>query len=132
MSKALTEIQDRDLKIELESRLQNALILFPHQLVSHKNPGEKAEARGLDNAGKLVLIEVALKNGRDLILISELGANDEFQDTLVKPVSLHKTGTDVLLYGEIYPDGSPIQINIRKIAFLKKIRGSHIKTLPAE
>jgi hypothetical protein len=125
----ISRIKDSSTKEELHLRMINKLLLRKNQLLSLKVQGVKEEARGLDSAGKLVLVEAALKNGRDLIEIQELGPNNDFITSLIKPISLHKTGTDILLYGEVFPDGSPMQIYMRKIAFLRKIRGSFVKTL---
>ncbi|MBO7516953.1 MAG: hypothetical protein J6T61_04335, partial [Spirochaetia bacterium] len=43
---------------------------------------------------------------------------------LMKPLQLKKAGNDMLVTGDEIPDGTPVQIPLRKVRYMRKVRTS--------
>jgi len=113
-----------ELKAELSARIKKKLILFPEQIAQVPPRPEKSEAKGLDYLGKVRLIEQALKAGSELLEVIERSPAGSTRRLLVKPTELRRTGDDLLLLGEELPRGEPVQVKVRKIVLVRKLKSS--------
>ncbi len=113
-----------ELKAELSARIKKKLILFPDQIAQLPPRQEKSEAKGLDYLGKVRLIEQALKAGSELLEIIERSPAGSARRILVKPTELRKAGGDLLLLGGELPREAPVQIRVRKIVLVRKLKSS--------
>ncbi|MEW5815184.1 MAG: hypothetical protein AB1798_07270 [Spirochaetota bacterium] len=109
---------------ELKARIKKKLILFPDQIQKGLKPQEKTEAKGLDYLGKVRLIEQALQTKTDLLEIIERAPDGSPSRLLLKPVELKKSGSDLLLTGKILPEETWVNIQVRKIGLLRKLKSS--------
>jgi len=126
----IEELQAGDeIKQELNRRLDMKLILYSEQLENEAARRAVAEARGLDYLGKIRIIETALSASGDLleVLTRKPGADPE--RLLLRPQSLEKGSSDVILHGTSLPDNRPVKLQVRKIALLRKLTGTLIRTL---
>ncbi|MBN1649651.1 MAG: helicase-associated domain-containing protein [Spirochaetales bacterium] len=112
-----------DEKAELIAGIEKKIIILKEQIRPGLLKAEKAEARGIDYAGKLRIIEQSLKSGKDLLEIQEAQGPRIFK-VLVDPVKLDKSGPDVVLYGKSLPDYADWKIAVRKISLVKKLKAS--------
>jgi hypothetical protein len=106
------------------ARIRKKLILFPEQVRRGMAPREKNEARGIDYSGKVRLIEQALHSGTELLEIIERTTIGDPEKRLIKPEGLDQKSTDLELIGVELPSGREHRIRVRKIALLKKLKGS--------
>jgi len=113
-----------ELKAELSARIKKKLILFPDQIAQVPPRQEKSEAKGLDYLGKVRLIEQALKAGTELLEIIERSPAGSTRRLLVKPTELRRTGDDLLLLGGELPREQQVQIKVRKIVLVRKLKSS--------
>lgn len=118
-----------EVKQELQRRLELKLLLYPEQLENQAAQRAAAEARGLDYLGKLRIIEGALSGGGDLLEAVTRKAGGEPQRMLLRPRSLEKGSSDVILHGVALPDNRPVKVQVRKIALLRKLTGTLIRSL---
>lgn len=118
-----------EVKQELQRRLELKLLLYPEQLENQAAQRAAAEARGLDYLGKLRIIESALSNGGDLLEAVTRKPGSEPQRILLRPRSLEKGSSDVILHGVSLPDNRPVKLQVRKIALLRKLTGTLIRSL---
>jgi hypothetical protein len=118
-----------EVKQELARRLEMKLLLYPEQLENEAARRAVAEARGLDYLGKIRIIEAALSASGDLleVLTRKPGADPERM--LLRPRSLEKGSSDVILHGTALPENRPVKVQVRKIALLRKLTGTLIRSL---
>jgi hypothetical protein len=118
-AKAFTKEQ----KDELSARIDRRLILDECQLVAAAVRYEKLEARGLDYVGKVRLVEQALSQGA-LVELFWRGPKGEANRAIVRPLGLEKTGTELMLRGEYYPEGEVFNLHIGKISLVRRLKRS--------
>ncbi len=104
----------------LADRIRRKLILSEKQLVEGGVRYELAEARGIDYTRKVRLCQYAIDEGGSFLEL-DLGAEDTL---LMKPLGMKKDGNDLLLMGEEIPDGSAVQVPLRKVRLVRKVRTS--------
>ena len=115
---ALTE----DQLLELSRRVESRVILFPEQVAAAVARTEKVEAKGLDYIGKVRLIEQVLRGRGTALEIVERSATGAPKKHLVRPESLDKKSTELVLVGSTIPDGRSIRIRVGKIGVVRKVR----------
>jgi hypothetical protein len=113
-----------DLSTELRARITKKLILFPEQLARSHSMTEKNEAKGVDYGGKVRLVEQALKSGSDLLEIIERTPKGSTHRLLVRPTDVRKSGSDLILHARTLPEDKAVQIKIRKIGLVRKLKSS--------
>ena len=104
----------------LADRIRRKLILSDKQLVEGSIRYELAEAKGIDYTRKVRLCQYAIDEGGSFLELST-GADNTL---LMKPTGMKKEGNDLLLMGEEIPDGSPVQVPLRKVRLVRKVRTS--------
>ncbi len=109
---------------ELEDRIRKKLIIRKDQLRYKSFRSEKTEAKGLDYLGKVRLIEQTLAGSYDLLEILERTPKGLPKRSLVKPVKLDKSGSDLVLHGTVLPEGEEVSMRVRKIGYLRRVKGS--------
>lgn len=118
-----------EVKQELNRRLEMKLLLYSEQLENEAARRAVAEARGLDYLGKIRIIEAALSASGDLLEVLTRKPGAEPERILLKPRSLEKGNQDVILHGTSLPDNRPVKVQVRKVALLRKLTGTLIRTL---
>ena len=122
--KLLEKIETLDITQEqkdiLTDRVHRKLILSEDQLDSGGVRYELMEARGIDYNRKVRLCQHVMEVGGAFLELS-LGADETL---LVKPVQLKKAGNDMLIIGDEIPDGTPVQVPLRKVRYMRKVRTS--------
>ncbi|AEJ20645.1 hypothetical protein Spica_2542 [Gracilinema caldarium DSM 7334] len=118
-AKPLTKEQ----KNELSARIDRRLILDESQLVAAAVRYEKLEARGLDYVGKVRLVEQALSQ-RALIELFWRGPKGEANRAIIRPLALEKSGTELMLRSEYYPEGEVFNLSIGKISLVRRLKRS--------
>ena len=122
--KLLEKIEALDITKEqkdiLTDRIRRKLILSDKQLVEGGIRYELAEARGIDYTRKVRLCQYVIDEGGSFLELS-MGTEGTL---LMKPTSMKKEGNDLLLMGEEIPDGSPVQVPLRKVRLVRKVRTS--------
>ncbi len=108
---------------ELDDRIARKLILAPHQVRDLRPAAEVVEAKGFDFLGKIRLIEQTLAAGDDLLEIVS-GGEEKPATITVKPDSLEKEGTDLVLICTTLADGARMRIRVRSVGLLRRRRGS--------
>ena len=123
-SKLLEKIETLDITQEqkdiLTDRVHRKLILSEDQLDSGGVRYELMEARGIDYNRKVRLCQHVMEVGGAFLELS-LGADETL---LVKPVQLKKAGNDMLIIGDEIPEGAHIQVPLRKVRYMRKVRTS--------
>ncbi len=107
----------------MSARIDRRLILDECQLVAAAVRYEKLEARGLDYVGKVRLVEQALSQGA-LVELFWRGPKGEANRAIVRPLGLEKTGTELMLRGEYYPEGEVFNLHIGKISLVRRLKRS--------
>lgn len=118
-----------EVKQELNRRLDMKLLLYSEQLENEAARRAVAEARGLDYLGKIRIIEAALSASGDLLEVLTRKPGAEPERLLLRPRNLEKGSSDVILHGTSLPDNRPVKVQVRKIALLRKLTGTLIRTL---
>jgi len=116
---AFPEDQDR----EIRERIRKKLVLVREQLRPDSGRKEKSEAKGLDYVGKVLVIEQTLKNPSnylEIILRAQDGAPTR---VFARPRELKKTGTDLILVAATIPEDRPLEIPVKKISLVRRLRG---------
>ncbi|NLJ10467.1 MAG: hypothetical protein GX438_09030 [Treponema sp.] len=113
----------KEQKDELSARIDRRLILDERQLVAAAVRYEKLEARGLDYVGKVRLVEQALSLGA-LVEVFWRGAKGEANRSILRPIALEKSGTELMIRGESYPEGEALSLPIGKISLLRRLKRS--------
>lgn len=109
-----------DQKDILADRVHRKLILSEDQLEAGGMRYELMEARGIDYTRKVRLCQHVLETGGSFLELS-LGSEGT---VLVKPLQLKKVGNDMLLEGAEIPEGAHIQVSVRKVRYMRKVRTS--------
>ena len=120
----LLEEQDLtpDQREELTNRIRRRVILSPAQLKAGVIRAEKMEAKGLDYAGKVRIIEQAVRGGGSYLEIIERTSDGSPKRRLVEPSEIKKHGTELLLVGEELPDRIPIELPVSKLRLVRRLR----------
>ncbi|MBQ3713730.1 MAG: hypothetical protein II890_07255 [Spirochaetia bacterium] len=122
--KLLKKIEELDITEEqkdiLSDRVHRRLILSEKQLDSGSVRYELMEARGIDYNRKVRLCQHVMELGGAFL---ELTVGSE-GTLLVKPLQLKKSGNDMLLIGDEIPDGFSVQVPLRKVRYMRKVRTS--------
>lgn len=109
---------------ELATRLKQKLFLFPFQL-QHPIPNEStSEARGIDYAGKVRIIQQALQAKGSLLEIVKRTAPGKPLRLLIQPQELQKTENELILVGIELPKREEVRIRVDKIGYIKRWKGS--------
>lgn len=109
---------------EVLSRIDHKLYLFPSQLRHPVLSDAASEARGIDYAGKVRVIQQALQSrGAVLELVERTGGGKPARH-LVRPRELEKSGRDLLLHGTRLPLKEEMTIRVEKIGYIKKWKSS--------
>ncbi|WP_304222239.1 hypothetical protein [Gracilinema caldarium] len=108
---------------ELAARIDRRLILDETQLVAAAVRYEKLEARGLDYVGKVRLAEQALSQGA-LVELYWRGPKGEANRAIVRPLALEKSGAELMLRAEQYPEGEVFTLAVGKISLLRRLKRS--------
>ena len=123
-AKLLKKIEALDITQEqkdiLADRVHRKLILTEKQLEGSSVRYELMEARGIDYNRKVRLCQHVMEVGSAFLELS-LGADETL---LIKPVQLKKSGNDMLVIGDEIPDGAPVQVPLRKVHYMRKVRTS--------
>lgn len=113
----------REQKEELSARIDRRLILDESQLVAAAVRYEKLEAHGLDYVGKVRLAEQALSQGA-LVELFWRGPKGEANRAIARPLALEKSGSELMLRVEYYPEGEVFTLPVGKISLLRRLRRS--------
>ncbi len=120
----LKKIESMDITKEqkdiLTDRVRRKLILSEEQLDEGGIRFEPVEAKGIDYTRKVRLCQNVLETGGSFLELS-VGSGEIL---LVKPVQLKKTGNDILVIGEEIPEGNRVQVPLRKVSLVRKVRTS--------
>ena len=104
----------------LTDRVHRKLILTEDQLESGSARYEIMEARGIDYNRKVRLCQHVMEVGGAFLELS-LGAEEPL---LIKPLQLKRSGNDMILTGDEIPEGRPVQVSLRKVRYMRKVRTS--------
>ena len=104
----------------LADRVHRKLILSEDQLEGGSVRYELMEARGIDYNRKVRLCQHVMEVGGAFLELS-LGPDETL---LMKPLQLKKAGKDMLVTGDEIPDGTPVQVPLRKVRYMRKVRTS--------
>ncbi|MBR4159140.1 MAG: hypothetical protein IKT97_03680 [Spirochaetia bacterium] len=104
----------------LADRVNRKLILSEEQLDSGGVRYELMEARGIDYNRKVRLCQHVLETGGAFLELT-LGSEEPL---LIKPLQLKKAGKDMLVIGDKIPEGAPVQVSLRKVRYMRKVRTS--------
>lgn len=115
---------------ELRQRIERKLIVSSEQLRSGTLKAEKTEARGLDYAGKVRIVEQTLNVGGYLEVI-ERTADGEPVRRLVEPQNLKKDGTELLLEARELPNRDPVVLPVSKLGLVRRLRAALFTRPPA-
>ncbi len=111
-------------KKELNTRIDHKLYLFPFQLRYPVLSDAASEARGIDYAGKVRVIQQALQSKGALLELVERTGGGKPARHLVKPIELRKLGNDLVLRGKRLPLEDELEIRVEKIGYVKKWKSS--------
>lgn len=105
-------------------RISKKLILFPEQIQKGNIRTEKTEAYGMDYIGKVRLIERAIDSENELLEVTFGSPIEKISTYLVKPVNLDKSMEDLLLNAISLPEEDKIQLVVRKMSKVKRLKSS--------
>lgn len=111
-------------KQEYKARIEKRLVFLPEQIKPGYLKLEKTEARGLDYLGKVRIIEQAILSGSSLLEVLERGSDGNPVKSLLQPLKLDKSSSELILLGHSLPDFSSRKISVRKISLIRKLKGS--------
>ena len=120
---SLTEEQRR----ELVGRIAQKLIITADQIRAGALKHEKTEARGIDYVGKVRVIEQAIRMSASLLEIVERADDGSPHRRLVGPVALEKRGGELVLIGEELPDRVRIELLVRKLGLVRRLRSGLVR-----
>lgn len=130
LQRALDALEtQRDKREEIAERIKRKLIVHPSQISPHITRGERMEAKGLDYTGKVRLIEQVLQDQRggrrgeslEIVRRTPRGAPSR---SIVRPVDLEKSGTQLILVGFTVPDEHEVRIPVSKMVLVRKLKGT--------
>lgn len=105
-------------------RIDKKLILYPDQIQHGNIRNEKTEASGMDYVGKVRLIERALESKNELLEVTFGNPIEKLSTYLVKPVDFDKSQEDLLLNAIALPEEKQIQLIVRKMSKVKRLKSS--------
>lgn len=108
---------------EWEQKIKSKVVVDPNQIRPEVKRRERTEAKGLDYAGKAVVIEQTLASPSDYLEILVRGPQGTPERYLLRPQELKKTGNDLVLCGVTQPEGVQQEIPVRKISLVRRIKG---------
>jgi hypothetical protein len=114
----------QDLAGEISERIRRKLIIFPEQIRPELVRGERTEAKGLNYVGKTLVIDQTLGSRTDYLETVVRGPDGSPSRMLVRPKVLRRSGTDLILEGVILPHGESVEIPVKKISLVRRIRGA--------
>jgi hypothetical protein len=109
---------------EVLSRIDHKLYLFPEQLRHPVLSDAVSEARGIDYAGKVRVIQQALRNRSAVLELIERSGGGKPLRHLVRPREIEKSGKELLLHGTQLPSGEKLVVRVEKIAYIKNWKSS--------
>ena len=122
--KLLKKIEAMDITQEqkdiLNDRVHRKLILSEDQLEGGGIRYELMEARGIDYNRKVRLCQHVMEVGGAFLELT-LGTEGTL---LVNPLQLKKSGNDMLLIGDEVPGGGTVQVPLRQVRYMRKLRTS--------
>jgi hypothetical protein len=113
-----------DLSGEIRERIKQKLIIFPEQIRPELARRERTEAKGLNYVGKTLVIEQALKNASDYLETVVRSPDGSPSRLLIRPKTLRRSGADLVLEGHSIPDGAAVEIHVKKISLVRRLRAS--------
>jgi hypothetical protein len=114
---------DRQHVEEFMNRINRRVILDESQLTTAAIKHEKFEARGLDYAGKVRIVEQAISQ-RSLVEVFWRGAKGEPLSIIGKPIILEKFSGELILFIVQVPRGEQRNIELGKISLIRRIKQS--------
>lgn len=105
----------------LADRVSRKIILFQKQLDHGTAKYEKNEARGIDYTGKLRLCQQVMDAGGYFLEIQMVGDDSCF---MMRPLRFRKSDGDMILQGSEILSGHNIEVAVRKIMMVRKVRTS--------
>lgn len=105
-------------------RIDKKLILYPDQIQKGNIRNEKNEAVGMDYIGKVQLIEKAVDSENDLLEVTFGNPIEKLTTHLVKPIDFDKSQKDLLLNAISLPDEKELQLLVRKMSKVKRLKSS--------
>lgn len=113
---------------ELSDRIERRLILTPRQLSVADVRPERLEASGLDYAGKVRIVERALRSPGDrleiLYRLPGAAIDEGPARILARPVRLEKTEKGLVLEAEDLGTGSPVRVPLGAASLVRRMRAS--------
>ncbi|MFP4205707.1 MAG: hypothetical protein ACLFRR_06220, partial [Spirochaetaceae bacterium] len=110
-------------RAEVERRIERKLIVVPEQITAAVIPRELPEARGVDYAGKVRIIEQALGRATDHLEVVDRGAGGP-QRLLLRPLRLQRDERTLVLHGETVGERRPVALRVDKLGLVRAIRGA--------
>lgn len=110
-------------KEEATQRVFSGLIIHPEQLKDPPRPSEMGRAQGLDFNAKVRLLDEAIKNKNEYVLVRLLGSTETTELT-VWPKQVKGQGPDALLVGTSIPEHKELVLYVRKMIEVRRIRAS--------
>jgi hypothetical protein len=104
----------------LERLVKKKVIIFPSQIRADLKPQKMSEARGIDYAGKVRVIEETLSSSWDVLELVERDPKGSPIRHLLRPVRLQKMGNDLLLYGREFPHMAEVTLRVRKLSYVRR------------
>jgi hypothetical protein len=108
---------------EIRERIRRRLVVFPEQIRPDPARRERTEAKGLNYVGKVLVIEQALESRSDYLEIVLRSSDGSPSRILARPRELRKAGTDLVLAAEKIPGGDAVEIHVKKISLVRRLRG---------
>ena len=109
---------DDEQRESLELRIEHKVIVNPEQLNSGILRIEKIQAGAMDFAGKIYIIEQALKNEENI----EIKFDKNGKSILGKPINIRKTIDDSFIQIKLIPEDKIREFSLGKASFVKRIR----------
>ena len=112
-----------DVAGEIRERIRRKLIIFPEQIRPDAARKERTEAKGLNYVGKVLVIEQTLGSSTDYLEIVVRNSDGSPSRFLARPKELRRSGTDLVLAAEIMPEGKALEVPVKKISLVRRLRG---------
>ncbi|TVQ24386.1 MAG: hypothetical protein EA382_08605 [Spirochaetaceae bacterium] len=121
-----------DQRREMAARIDRKLIITAEQISPEVVRSERSEAKGFDYVGKVRLIEQAIRTGASHLETIERSADGEPIRRLVEPVEIRRTGDELILHGRELPGREPVELRIRKLGLVRRIRAGLVARARAQ
>jgi hypothetical protein len=82
--------------------------------------------------GKVRLIENAIRSSTSFLEVIERTEDGAPRRRLIEPTEMGKRGNDLLLIGEELPSRTPVELQVRKLGLVRRIRAGLVKRRPQE